>query len=148
MLKDLPHNLPTLMRAEKIQKRAAKSGFDWENAKGAKDKIEEEFKEIEEVLVENNKPLYDKLDQTKEPVIYDMLEDEIGDMLFAVVNYIRLLGIDPEIALNRSNEKFIRRFSSMEKYAGERNLNFSDLSLCEMDELWEHVKMEERNEIG
>ena len=133
-----------MIKAEKLQKRAAKSGFDWDDAKGAKDKIEEEMQEIDEVLKNHGKPLYKKIEQTEDVDMYDLLEDEIGDLLFATVNYIRLLGFSPEVALNRSNSKFKRRFSAMERLAQKKNLNFASLSLEEKDVLWEQVKVEEK----
>ena len=152
-LRDIPVNLPSLMRADKLQKRAGKSGFDWDDAKGAQDKINEELAEVHHILKQRKTSIYEKTEQTVNPEFYDELEDELGDLLFSVVNYARLLGIDSEIALNRSNEKFLRRFSRMEQLSMEQsmenNMDFTSLSLAEKDKLWEAVKMEEkRNEVG
>jgi ATP diphosphatase len=118
--------LPALIRAEKLQKRAARVGFDWPNADGAREKIHEELAEIEQELKQDN------LDKAK---------DEIGDLLFSVVNLTRLLGMDAEQALSQANEKFERRFRSMEnqfRKKGQENLN--ELSLHEWDNAWESIK--------
>ena len=104
--------LPALMRAEKIQKTAARTGFDWPNINGATEKLKEECSEF--INATNHKNI-------------DSMEDEAGDVLFSIVNCFRKLGIDPEKALERSNKKFINRFTEMEK----RNPNFSDLDLSE-----------------
>jgi nucleoside triphosphate diphosphatase len=111
--------LPALLRAEKIQKRAARTGFDWPDADGAKAKIIEEIAEI---------------DAAASP---DDIEDEFGDLLFAVVNWARKQGVDPEAALRRGNAKFERRFRAMEEQAGDR---FGGLSLAEKEALWLAVK--------
>ena len=111
--------LPALLRAEKIQKRAARTGFDWPDANGAKAKVFEEIAEVE-----------DAVDQ-------DAREDEIGDLLFAVVNWARKIDVDPEAALRRANSKFEGRFRAMESMAGDA---FSDLDLDAMEALWQKVK--------
>ena len=143
-LMDVPAGLPSLMRADKLQKRAAKAGFDWPDAQGALAKVEEELSEIEEALVENGKPLFDKLSAEKEPEVFGQVESEIGDFLFAAVNYARLLGIDPEVALNRSNEKFVRRFAGVEALASDMDKTLDKMNLAEMDLLWDAVKAEEK----
>lgn len=111
--------LPALLRAEKLQKRAARTGFDWPDSHGPRLKIDEELAEIEQCSSA------------------DELEDEIGDLLFACVNWSRHLGIDPEAALRRANRKFETRFRAMEATAGEA---FNALPLEEKDALWEQVK--------
>jgi len=111
--------LPALLRAEKLQRRAARTGFDWPDAAGPRAKIEEELAEVE---AENDA---------------HALEDEIGDLLFAVVNWSRHLGINPESALRRANAKFERRFRAMEAMAGDA---FAGLSLEEKDALWVRAK--------
>lgn len=111
--------LPALLRAEKIQKRAARTGFDWPDAEGAKAKIFEEIAEVEAAA-----------DQ-------DAREDEIGDLLFAVVNWARKIDIDPEAALRRATAKFDRRFRAMESMAGDE---FAGLDLEAMEALWQEVK--------
>jgi ATP diphosphatase len=110
--------LPALLRAEKIQKRAARVGFDWPDADGARAKVIEEIAEVDEA-----------------PSV-----EEIGDLLFAVVNWARHLGIDPEAALRSGNAKFERRFRSMEAMTGD---DFAKLSLDEMEALWVRAKANE-----
>jgi ATP diphosphatase len=115
--------LPALMRAEKLQKRAARTGFDWPDADGPRGKIAEELAEVEAAT---------------SPV--DRAE-EIGDLLFAVVNWARHLGIDPETALRDASAKFERRFRAMEALAGGR---FNTLPLDEKDALWDEAKATEK----
>ena len=146
-LMDVPPGLPALMRADKLQKRAAKAGFDWPDAQGALAKVTEELIEIEEALSENGKAQYGKLSPEKEPSVYEQVEGETGDFLFAAVNYARLLGIDPEVALNRSNQKFIRRFSEVETLALRKGKALCAMSLEEMDQLWDAVKAQEKKEV-
>lgn len=114
--------LPALLRAEKLQKRAARTGFDWPDETGPRAKVDEE---IEEVKCAKNDA---------------QRSEEIGDLLFAVVNWARHLKIDPENALRAANAKFERRFRSMEHNASEA---FSDLTLDEMEELWDAAKSAE-----
>ena len=110
--------LPALLRAEKLQRRAARVGFDWPDASGPRAKVDEELSEVE----------------TATP---DELEGEVGDLLFSVVNWARHLGIDPEAALRTANAKFERRFRAMETEAGEA---FAALSLDDKEALWAAVK--------
>ncbi len=115
--------LPALMRAEKLQKRAARTGFDWPEIAGPRAKIEEELIEIEAATTDAER------------------NDEVGDLLFAVVNYARHLGIDPEVALRGANAKFERRFRSIETAPG-----FSAMSLDGKEALWQQAKMAQRAE--
>jgi ATP diphosphatase len=110
--------LPALTRAEKLQKRAARVGFDWPDAAGPRAKIDEELAEIAEAPA-------------------DALQEEIGDLLFAVVNWARHMGVDAEAALQGANAKFERRFAGMESDAGE---GFAGLSLDAKEALWGAVK--------
>lgn len=110
--------MPALSRAEKLQKRAARVGFDWPDASGPREKIDEELREVAAAGS-------------------DEIEDEIGDLLFAVVNWARHLGVDPEAALRRANGKFERRFAGMEALTGS---GFVALSLDEKEALWGRVK--------
>jgi ATP diphosphatase len=110
--------LPALLRAEKLQKRAARVGFDWPDAAGPRAKIDEELEEI----------------ATASP---ESIEEEVGDLLFATVNFARHLGIDPEAALRRANGKFERRFRAMEDAAAGA---FPTLSLAEQERLWNEAK--------
>ena len=115
--------LPALSRAEKLQKRAARVGFDWPDASGPRAKIDEELLEIESAPPTE-------------------LEEEVGDLLFAVVNWARHLGVDPEAALRSANAKFERRFAAMEAHAGP---SFPELTLDEKEALWAAAKTAERS---
>jgi len=116
--------LPALLRAQKIQKRAARTGFDWPDQSGARDKIIEELDEVKEA----NTPEY--------------VAEEIGDLLFAVVNFARFHKVDAEIALKQASAKFERRFRDMEVSAGDA---FLGLSLDEKEELWQQAKANEQS---
>ena len=115
--------LPALMRAEKLQKRAARTGFDWPDAAGPRAKVDEELLEIEAATTDAERV------------------DEVGDLLFAVVNYARHLGVDPEVALRGANAKFERRFRAIESEP-----NFAALSLDAKEALWASVKIAQRAE--
>lgn len=120
--------LPSLIRAEKIQSKAAKVGFDWDNISGAIDKMKEEISELEEAIKNNTNT-----------------EEELGDLLFSIVNIARFLKIDSEGALEKTNNKFIDRFAYIEKNIKEKGLNLSDMSLSEMDALWNEKKEIEKS---
>jgi ATP diphosphatase len=121
--------LPALIRAEKLQKRAARVGFDWPDVKGALDKVREEFEELQAELAQQER---------------DRLQDELGDLLFAMVNVVRLLGMDAEQTLSRANEKFERRFRAMEKSLHEAgHAEVQSLTLDQMDAAWDEVKRHE-----
>jgi len=129
ILDDIPKTLPSLMKSYEIQNKAAKVGFDWEDKQGAFDKTREE---IEEFIKAS-----DNMDQ-------DEKESEMGDILFSLVNVCRFANIDAEVALQRTNNKFINRFKYMETYFANKNINMSDLTLEQLDVIWEEAK----NEIG
>lgn len=118
-------SLPSLMRAEKLQKRAKKCGFDWDDVEGAYAKVEEELQEVKNASEE------------------EVLE-EMGDLLFAVVNVSRFLKVNPEEALTFACDKFTRRFTLMEELAAEKGHNLADLELSEMDKFWEAAKSVEK----
>jgi MazG family protein len=120
-LDGVPKGLPALARAQKIQGKAARVGFDWSDAQGPLEKIHEELCEVE---------------TTHEA----RLEEEIGDLLFSVVNFARKKNLDAEQALNRATAKFASRFRAMEQLAKERGLEIGSLSLEKMDEFWERIK--------
>ncbi len=117
--------LPALKRAEKIQKRAARTGFDWPNSQGAKSKVIEELEEVEQAANEGQ------------------IFEEIGDLLFSVVNYSRHLGIAPEEALKAATSKFSNRFTKMEDMAQNKQQDFSELSLDEKEEYWQLAKIKD-----
>ncbi|WP_300392890.1 nucleoside triphosphate pyrophosphohydrolase [Henriciella sp.] len=120
--------LPALMRAEKLQKRAARTGFDWTEPADILDKLDEETEEVTQAIASGN---------------LDDIEDEIGDLLFVAANLARRFKLDPEIALRRANGKFERRFRAMELLAASRGEVFSDLSPEQQESLWRDVKSEE-----
>ena len=122
--------LPTLMRAYKLQSKAAKVGFDWPNTAGVLQKIEEELKEVAEAVAEKDN---------------DYVEWEIGDVLFAIANYARHLGIEPETALNRANNRFVARFNFIEHSVLASGRNWADFSLVELEKLWQEAKKSEKN---
>ena len=124
-LKHVGKNLPSLMRAEKVQKKASKIGFDFDKVESAMDKVIEELKEVKDVYKSNNKA---------------KILEEIGDLLFSVVNVSRFLDIEPESALHCTIEKFIKRFDYMEKVSLERGMKLEEMSLNGMDSLWNEAK--------
>lgn len=126
-LERVPRALPALMRAFKIQKKAADVGFDWEDVSGAFDKVAEEHAELMEQYREG-------------PSRKQRIEEEMGDLLFSCVNVARFLDIDPENALNYTIDKFMRRFSYIEEKATNLGVDLKDMSLEEMDMLWEEAK--------
>ena len=127
----VPKALPALTRATKIQKRAAEVGFDWDDISGALSKIKEETDEVIEASKENQDA--------------DHVAEELGDLLFSVVNAARFLKVDPEEALNSATRKFIRRFSYVEQQSLACGKQLEDMSLKEMDELWDEAKRLEKN---
>ena len=122
MLEGVPKNMPALAYAYEISRRAVRMGFEWENLEGVIDKVIEEIREIKEARNRDEK------------------SQELGDLLFTLVNYARWQGIDPEVALREANNKFYRRFTRMEELCHQRGVDFSKLSFQEMDDLWEEVK--------
>lgn len=124
----LPAALPALLRAQNAQKKAARAGFDWPDVAGALAKIEEECCELREALAATN-PTH--------------AATEIGDLLFAVVNVARHLGLDAELALQNSTDKFVRRFRAMEEVMAALGRNVEDCSLEELDRVWDAVKERE-----
>ena len=121
--------LPALLRSAKLQKRAARTGFDWTNPEDIFDKLTEETFEVKAALAQGD---------------IDQIEEEIGDLLFVSANLARRLNVDPESALRRANAKFTRRFKSMEKLAKQTGLIFDELSLTEQEALWQQVKAIEK----
>jgi tetrapyrrole methylase family protein/MazG family protein len=116
VLQAIPKQLPSLMRSYKVQKKAAQVGFDWDSVQGALDKVDEEILEVKEAIKEN-----------------EGIEEEIGDLLFAVVNVARFMKIQPELALSGCIGKFIRRFSYIEEHAGKP---MEQMKLVDMEKLW------------
>ncbi len=129
LLSGVAKSLPSLMRAVKLQEKAASVGFDWPDYRGALAKVREEIVELESAIL-SSKPVE--------------IERELGDLLFSMVNLSRLLGIDPEIALLETSGKFIRRFAFVEKMAGFEGRDLRSCSLSELDEWWENAKKQEK----
>ena len=127
-LDGIPKNLPALMRAQRMQARAARQGFDWREISGALDKVEEEFAELR---------------REHEAGSEDTVEDEFGDLLFSLVNVARFLHVDSEQALQRAVAKFERRFRSVEVALQKRERSMQDSTLDELDALWDEAKQRE-----
>ena len=125
-MNSVARSLPALWRAEKIQKKAAKAGFDWPTWEGAVEALQEELSEFKSAIEAGNG-----------------IEQELGDLLFSAVNAARFFDLDPERALGLSSDKFISRFSRMEKAASEKGSGIGDMSLDEMEEIYRRVKLEE-----
>lgn len=122
---DVPREFPALMRAQKVQKKAAKVGFDWENVSGALEKIGEETEEVKTALTSG---------------IPERMLDELGDLLFSVVNVCRFAHVDAEEALTHTTDKFTERFSYVEKRATENGKSMTDYTLDELDGFWNEAK--------
>jgi MazG family protein len=126
----LPGNLPSLLYAHKVQKKAASVGFDWDDVHGAFPKIAEETAELASALHGAPGTAHDEAH----------VREELGDLLFAVVNVARHAGVDAEAALRAATAKFRSRFQDVERLVDERGLVLRDLSLAELDALWDEVK--------
>ena len=143
----LPVELPALHRAHRLQDRAAGVGFDWPDVEGPAQKVEEELAEVREQL--ERAPV--EFGPGGAPVIderHAALEDEIGDLLFAVVNLARKAGVHASLALDRANAKFARRYEAMTSMAKQRGLVIGELGLEKLDELWEEAKRAETRRAG
>lgn len=144
VLSGLVPTLPSLLMAYRLQERAASVGFDWPDVEGPLSKVREELSEVEDQVQANGKeePVA-KLDpNTPGEPPSDELVEEIGDLLFAVVNLARKAGVQPAPALDRANRKFRRRFEAIERLASERGIDVSTAGLEVLDGLWEEVKAE------
>lgn len=128
LLESIPRTLPALVEAAQISSRAARAGFDWENAEQVLDKLHEELSELAEA---------------RENAAHEEIEGEVGDLLFVLVNLARFVKVDPEQALRKSNAKFRRRFAHVEKSLQARGKNLSDSNLQEMEEIWQEAKRSE-----
>jgi XTP/dITP diphosphohydrolase len=125
VLEGVPKSLPAMVKASRIQDKAASSGFDWDNSEQVLDKVKEEIEELHDELR--------RADQVK-------TEAEFGDVLFSLINYARFIKVDPESALERTNKKFIKRFQFIEEAAKKEGKQLTDMSLAEMDVHWEKSK--------
>lgn len=129
VLAGVPKGLPALVKAMRLQEKAKQVGFEWDTADQVREKVAEELGELDEAVTKQNQA---------------EIEEEWGDLLFSMVNYARFLKIDAENALERTNKKFIRRFTRMEELAAEKGRQLADLSLAAMDELWNQAKKDEK----
>ncbi len=147
VLDDIPMALPGMLRAMKIQKRVSRVGFDWSDAGAALDKVNEEVEEIRRCLNQTDSRLANTVDQDNagadqsdrlkpSAATADALEDEIGDLLFSVINCARLLRIDPEQAMRRANRKFTDRFEHIEDHLQSESLDFGDVDAAQLETLW------------
>jgi MazG family protein len=125
ILDDISLNFPALLEGQKLTRKAAKTGFDWENTAQVKEKIDEEFAELEKAVAENSP---------------ENIQEEIGDILFAVMNLARKLDVDAETALKQTNRKFRKRFAFIERELKAENETLEGANLEKMDELWNKAK--------
>ena len=127
LLDDIPKNFPAMIRSLKLQKRASENGFDWKNPNDTFKKIEEEKKELEIAIIQQES---------------EGIEEEIGDLIFSVINLSRKLKIDPENALRKTNNKFSARINYIEKELQKQNKNFNQSNLVELEKLWNQAKID------
>lgn len=127
-LSGVPKTLPALVKAYRIQDKARGVGFDWDNSQQVWEKVEEEIEELKEEVRNNNK---------------EKIEQEFGDTLFALINYARFIDVNPETALERTNKKFINRFQFIEEKALQQGRSLKDMTLEEMDKIWNEAKTQE-----
>jgi len=125
VLSGVPVSLPAVVKATRLQEKARQVGFEWDNREQVWDKVEEETRELHEVVATNE---------------HDKIEDEFGDLMFSLINYARFLQIDAENALERTNKKFIARFTRMEQEAQKQGKLLTDMTLNEMDAIWNTIK--------
>lgn len=125
VLSGVPKSLPAVVKATRIQDKAKQVGFEWENKEDVWKKVEEEIQELHEAVAENDK---------------EHAEEEFGDVMFSLINYARFLQIDAEGVLEKTNRKFISRFTQMEQEAGRRQKPLSGMTLAEMDAMWNEIK--------
>ena len=125
VLEGVPVDMPALVKANRIQEKARGAGFDWERKEQVWDKVQEEVRELDDEIRQENK---------------NNIESEFGDLLFSIVNAARLYGIDPESALERTNLKFIERFNYLESQTLLKGKSLKELSLDEMDQIWNEAK--------
>lgn len=121
----VPESLPAMIKAWRVQDKAKQVGFEWDNIEDVWKKVEEELQEFKEVVKEADA---------------DKIEDEFGDLLFSLVNYSRFLNVDPETALERTNQKFLKRFRYIEEVAQSQGKQLTDMTLGEMDAIWNEAK--------
>jgi len=129
IISGIPKSLPSLIKAYRVQEKAGSVGFDWENPNDVWKKVEEEISELKKSIESNDS---------------NKIEEEIGDLLFAIVNYSRFLKVNPESALNKAVEKFTRRFQTIERELKSQGKDIYSATLEEMDAIWEKIKKKEK----
>ncbi len=129
ILGGVPKSLPSMVKAIRLQEKSKTVGFEWENTEQVLAKVDEEMNELKEAITTGE---------------HDKIEDEMGDVFFSLVNFARFLRVDADSALERTNKKFIRRFTAVESAAAAKNKAMHDMSLEEMDDLWNEVKRREK----
>ena len=129
VLGGVPNALPAMVKAMRLQEKARQVGFEWENRTQVWDKVEEEINELKEAIALQNQ---------------EQIEEEFGDLVFSLVNYARFLQVDAENALEKTNKKFIGRFTQMEQVAALQQRMLADMSLSEMDAIWDSVKKQNK----
>lgn len=139
VLGGVPNALPAMVKAMRLQEKAKQVGFEWEHAGQVWEKVKEEEAELMEALAHVDSA---GIDSNAVDIAKDKVEDEFGDLLFSLVNYSRFLGIDPEHALERTNKKFMNRFKQMESMAIKGGKPLSEMTLAEMDAIWDAIKKE------
>jgi MazG family protein len=126
VLAGVPKSLPAMVKANRIQDKTRSMGFDWEHRDQVWEKVQEELEELKVEMLKRNE---------------DAIEDEFGDLFFSLINAARLYGVNPENALERTNQKFIKRFNYLEQKTIAQGLDLKNLSLTEMDEIWNEAKL-------
>ncbi len=127
VLSGVPTQLPSLIKATRIQEKVSQIGFEWNNIEDVWQKVNEETDELQQAVCNNNP---------------EQIEEEFGDVIFSLINYARFLHIDPESTLDKANKKFINRFTEMEKIVSGEHRKLTDLTLTEMNEIWNRIKEE------
>jgi XTP/dITP diphosphohydrolase len=135
ILSGVPKSLPATVKAMRLQEKAKQIGFEWENKDQVWEKVEEEMGELRSAIVDWQSADHDDLTMQHKKV-----EEEFGDLIFSLINYARFLRVDAENALEVTNKKFIRRFSQMEEEATKSGKDLADMTLLEMDSIWNSIK--------
>jgi len=129
VLSGVPNSLPSLVKAIRIQEKAKQVGFEWDYKEQVFDKIQEELAELQEVVQQGNQQL---------------MEEEMGDVMFSLINYARFLQVDADLVLERTNQKFMNRFKRMEEEAKKEGKELKDMTLDEMDAIWNRIKQQNK----
>jgi MazG family protein len=127
VISGVPVSLPATVKAMRLQEKAKQVGFEWDNREQVWEKVEEEIQELKEAIQSGHQ---------------EKTEEEFGDVVFSLINYARFLQVDAENALERTNKKFIHRFTSMEEKALQSGKNLNEMTLAEMDAIWNHIKQQ------